>query len=204
MVNGFFLLVTPHGTCRVPESLRKFNVPLELFLQSFQTELNAPENLDQVTGISVRAWLCDWKEGEVGVLLGKRAADDSSPNFYEAFGGKCDPKETVLDSLIREFWEETKLEISVIHGEVPEVDVFCTPKSKRWIAQIHFLVSAKPSCGKGFCIKLDPKEHQSFIWAIGKLAALGTLPITQGSKSHFESAVAIFQREMPCPSGQKP
>jgi 8-oxo-dGTP pyrophosphatase MutT (NUDIX family) len=57
----------------------------------------------------VRAWLCDWKRGKERVLLGKRAENDSSPNLYEAFGGTCDLKETVLEALIREFWEETAL-----------------------------------------------------------------------------------------------
>jgi 8-oxo-dGTP pyrophosphatase MutT (NUDIX family) len=142
------------------------------------------------------------------VLLGKRAENDSSPNLYEAFGGKCDLGETVLEALIREFWEETGLEILVIHGEVPQVDVFCTPKSRRWIAQVHFLLSAKPTsesfCSKRFGIELDPEEHQNFIWANGTLSELGSLTLTEGSRSHFGSAVAVFQRKVPCPVRQKP
>lgn len=209
MADGFFRLDTPYGTCQVAESLQKYNVPWDQYLKDFQKELGGPESLDQVTDISVRAWLCVWKKGKVRVLLWKRAENDSSPNLYEAFGGGCDdPKETVLEAVIREFWEETKLEILVIHDEVPEVDVFCTPNSKRWIAQVHFLLSVKPTresfCGKRFGIELDPKEHQSFIWANGKLGALGTLRLTKGSHSHFESAVAMFQRNVPCPGWQKP
>ncbi|KAJ5742577.1 uncharacterized protein N7511_011309 [Penicillium nucicola] len=197
MAISFFHLETPYGTCQVAESLRKYSVSWDMYLEDFREGPDGPRNLHQVTGISVRAWLCDWKRGKVRVLLGKRAENDSSPNLYEAFGGKCDPKETVLEALIREFWEETKLKVLVIHDEVPEVDVFCTPNSKRCIAQVHFLLSVKPTresfCGEEFGIKLDPKEHQSFIWLDGNLDALGGLPLTKGSQSHFESAVAKFR-----------
>ncbi|KAJ5507036.1 hypothetical protein N7527_009179 [Penicillium freii] len=202
MADGFFCLDTPYGTCQVAESLRKYNVPWDQYLEDFQKEPGGPESLDQVTGISVRAWLCAWKRETVRVLLGKRAENDSSPNYYEAFGGGCELKETVLEALIREVWEEIKQEIWVIHDEVPEVEVFCTPNSKRWIAQVHFLVSVKPSesfCSEGFGIELNPKEHQSFIWANGNLGALEGLPLTKGSQSHFESAVAMFHRNVPCP-----
>lgn len=208
MADGFFHLDTPYGTCQVAESLRKYNVPWDQYLEGFQKGPGGPENLDQVTCVSVRAWLCLWKRGKERVLLGKRAENDSSPGLYEAFGGGCDPKEIVLVTLIREVWEETKQKISVIHDEVPEVEVFCTPNSKRWIAQVHFLVSVQPTrrsfCGKRFGIKLDPKEHQSFIWANSKLGALESLSLTKGSQSHFGSAVAMFRRKVPCPSWQKP
>ncbi|KAJ5483188.1 hypothetical protein N7530_002434 [Penicillium desertorum] len=208
MATGFFRLDTPHGTCRVAESLRKYNVPWDQYLEVLKRGPGGTESLDQVTGISVRAWLCKWKRGEVRVLLGKRAENDSSPNLHEAFGGGCDRKETVLEAVIREVWEETKQKIWVIHDEVPEVEVFCTSNSKRWIAQVHFLLSVKPAresfCGKRFGIKLDSEEHQSFIWANGKLGALGTLRLTKGSHRHFESAVAMFQRNVPCPCWQKP
>lgn len=208
MANGFFQIDTPCGTCQVAETLRRFNVSWEQYLKNFKKEPDIPKNLGQVAGISVRAWLCDWKRGNERVLLGKRAENDSSPNLFEAFGGKCDPMETVLEALIREVWEETGLKDLVILGEVPKVDVFCTPNSKRWIAQVHFLVSAKPTsksfCGKTFDIELDPKEHQSFIWANGKLGTLGSLPLTKDSQSHFESAAAMFRRTVSCPGWQKP
>lgn len=208
MADGFFRLDTPYGTCQVAESLRKYNFPWEQYLDDLQKGSGGPESLNQVTGISVRAWFCKWKRGKVRVLLGKRAENDSSPNLHEAFGGGCDRKETVLEALIREVWEETKQKIWVIHDEVPEVEVFCTTNSKRWIAQVHFLLSVKPTrgffCGKRFGIKLDPKEHQSFIWANGKLGALESLSLTKGSQSHFGSAVAMFRGKVPCPSWQKP
>lgn len=121
---------------------------------------------------------------------------------------ECDPKETVLEALIREFWKETKLEVLVIRDEVPEVDVLCTPNSNRWIAQVHLLLSVKPTrgsfCGKIFGIELNPKEHQIFIWANGMLGALGSLPLAKGSQSHFGSAFAMFQRKVPCSGWQKP
>jgi ADP-ribose pyrophosphatase YjhB (NUDIX family) len=109
-------------------------------------------------------------------------------------GGKVDPGERILEALIREFFEETGLELTCIYDQVGGSDVFHTPNSKRWIEQIHFLVEAKNSP-----IVLDPNEHQSFVWAPGRLDASGILPMTEATRKHFEPAVAKFRGIFPCP-----
>ena len=151
------------------------------------------KDMDKVTGISVRGWICNWKTDEVKVLLGQRAGDDSSPGLYEAFGGKCDPGESIPGALIREFREETGLDIVLIDAFLGG-EVFHTPTSKRWVVQLHFLVQVqRPGESQGFQIRLAPEEHQSYMWASGKLDALNTLQLTNATQSHFESAVAVFQ-----------
>jgi hypothetical protein len=82
-------------------------------------------------------------------------------------------------------------------------DVFHTPRSKKWVEQIHFLVEAKKSRklfrAINYLVVLDPKEHQSFMWASRKLDT-----VTEASNNHFEEAVTKFRENFPCPNWQKP
>ena len=45
-------------------------------------------------------------------LLGKRSDLGSYPNMWSLFGGTIEPNEEVLDGVIREVFEETKIDIS--------------------------------------------------------------------------------------------
>ena len=202
MVSDFFPIETDFGICLVAESLRHFDVSLEEYLEKRKEEADPLDNFHNVSGISVRAWLCKWQRGKVLVSQGQRAEDDSSPNMNEAWGGKVDPQEKILKALIREVFEETRLVIICIYDQVGDNDVFHTPRSKRWIEQIHFLVEAKKSRtffrGGSYLIVLS-EEHQSFTWASKPLDTM-----TEASGKHFEEAVAKFKEKFSCPSWQKP
>jgi 8-oxo-dGTP pyrophosphatase MutT (NUDIX family) len=211
MNDDFFLIKTKFGICRVAKSLRHFDVPWEEYLKKRKEECDPLDNIGKVSGISVRGWLCRWQRGKIRASLGQRAKHDSSPNMYEAWGGKVDPGEKILEALIREFFEETGLILTCIYDQVGGNDVFDTPKSKRWIEQIHFLVEAeksrkflKSSRRGSYPIVLDPNEHQNFMWAPGRLDALGNLRMTGATRNHFEPAVAKFREKFPCPKWQKP
>lgn len=162
--------------------------------------------LEKVTGISVRGWICDLEDDKVKVLLGQRAEEDSSPGLYEAFGGKCDPQESITEALTREVFEETGQDILFIHALLG-VDIFLTPSSKRRIAQPHFLIEVELGCeslsSRGFHIRLDPVEHQSYIWAPGNLDALDSLQLTEATRNHFDLAVAAFREKYPKWSRQR-
>ncbi|KAF3405664.1 hypothetical protein F1880_010341 [Penicillium rolfsii] len=207
MAQGYFPIVTLRGTtCQVAKSLEKLNQPWESYLEDWKEKTGGLNDLEKVTGISVRGWICDWEEDEVNVLLGQRAEEDSSPGLHEAFGGKCDPREGIPEALIREVFEETGQDILFIHALLG-VDVFLTPRSKRWIAQLHFLIEVQRNCeslgSRGFHIRLDPVEHQSYIWAPGKLDALNSLNLTEATRNHLQFAVEAFREEYPKGSRQR-
>lgn len=193
MPSGYF---TVHATtCQVAESLQEFNQPWESFLKQWKGKQESLIGINDVTDVSVRGWICGWENDEVKVLLGQRAKGDSSPNLFEAFGGKCDSNESILGALIREIREETGQYVLFIHALLG-VDVFLTPRSKRWIAQPHFLIEVEQSSkchSGGFKIQLDPLEHQAYVWAPGTLGALDGLQLTEATQGRFECAVTTFR-----------
>lgn len=109
MAHDSFLIVTESGNCQVAKRLEKLNLdqPWGSYLKNLKEDPGDLKDIDKVTGISVRGWVCDWEGDKVKVLLGQRAGMDSSPGLHEAFGGKCDPGESIPAALIREFREET-------------------------------------------------------------------------------------------------
>lgn len=201
MTQVYFPILTLRGTtCQVAEGLESLNQPWESYLRSWKEKPGGLNGLEKVTGISVRGWICNWKADEVKVLLGQRAEEDSSPGLYEAFGGKCDPQESIPEALTREVFEETGQDVLFIHALLG-VDIFLTPRSKRWIAQPHFLIEVERGCeslnSRGFHIRLDPVEHQSYIWAPENLDALDSLQLTEATSNHFGLAVAAFRENYP-------
>lgn len=125
MTSDYFSFHGRFGTCQVARSLLCLNKPWESFLRILKENPAFPprileenpgdlKNIEKVTGISVRGWLCDYKEAEVEVLLGQRAERDSCGGHWEIFGGKCDPKEMIFDALLRELDEESKLKVLFI------------------------------------------------------------------------------------------
>jgi 8-oxo-dGTP pyrophosphatase MutT (NUDIX family) len=207
MAQGYFPILTLRGTtCHVAGGLEKLNQPWESYLQSWKEQPGGLNSLEKVTGISIRGWICNWEADEVKVLLGQRAEEDSSPGLYEAFGGKCDPRESILEALTREVFEETGQDVLFIHALLG-VDIFLTPRSKRWIAQPHFLIEVERGCEslnrRGFHIRLDPVEHQSYIWAPENLDALDSLQLTEATSNHFGLAVAAFREKHPEGSRQR-
>lgn len=153
------------NTCQVTKALRN-NQSWESCLKDWKEKPGHLKDIDKVTGIIVRGRICDWNENEVKVPLGQRAEEDTSPGFYEAFGGKCDPQASIPEALIRKVFEETGQVILFIHALLG-VDVFLTPSSKRCIVQSHFLIEVERNCeslgSRSFHIRLDPVEPQAYI-----------------------------------------
>lgn len=100
------------------------------------------------------------------VLFVQRAAHDSMPNRWEIPGGAVDENETVVGGLAREVWEESGLEVrrfiaGVGSGEGLRAGaVFATTRG-RFIFKLTFVVEVKDSSA----VKLDPEEHQDYVWA---------------------------------------
>jgi hypothetical protein len=86
MIDDFYLIKTEFGICRVAESLRHFHVLWEEYLKKRKEEADPLNDIRNVSGISVRGWLCKWQRGKIRMSLGQRAKHDSSPNMNEALG----------------------------------------------------------------------------------------------------------------------
>jgi 8-oxo-dGTP pyrophosphatase MutT (NUDIX family) len=65
----------------------------------------------------------------------------------------------------RELWEETGLEAKRINGAVGDPHLFSSPSGKQ-ICRFNFVVQAETDAEGRLQPKLDPEEHQRFIWAI--------------------------------------
>ncbi|KAF2963135.1 hypothetical protein GQX73_g10438 [Xylaria multiplex] len=98
------------------------------------------------------------------ILLLQRAASDSSPNKWEPPGGACDDDdESILHAAVRELWEEAGLETARIIRLVGDPYDFSISIGE--VRQFSFAVSIKTENGMLPAVKLNPKEHQRFVWA---------------------------------------
>ncbi len=100
------------------------------------------------------------------ILLLQRAASDEDPNKWEPPGGACDDDDqSILHAAARELWEEAGLQAARIGGPVGEPYFFTLSDGKK-VCQFHFVVHVKPeNGGTPFTVKLNPEEHQRFVWA---------------------------------------
>ncbi|RYP49540.1 hypothetical protein DL768_004742 [Monosporascus sp. mg162] len=95
------------------------------------------------------------------ILLLQRAAGDSMPNRWEVPGGGCDDDdESILHAVARELWEEAGLRAARIGAPVGDPHFF-TSRSGKKICKFNFVVEAEGRLEA----RLDPKEHQRFVWA---------------------------------------
>ncbi|KAI8668159.1 Nudix hydrolase domain-containing protein [Fusarium keratoplasticum] len=102
------------------------------------------------------------------ILLLQRAPNDSMPNRWEIPGGACDDEDpTVLYGCARELWEEAGLELRHISCVVPDGfggkpgAVFTNRTGRRFFCKFSFIVDVAEYSE----VKLDPNEHQDFVWA---------------------------------------
>jgi 8-oxo-dGTP pyrophosphatase MutT (NUDIX family) len=99
------------------------------------------------------------------ILLIQRAANDSMPGRWETPGGGCDDEDpSILHGVARELWEEAGLTAIRIGPRVGDGNFFLT-RSGKLVRKFNFLVDAEKGAGGKLDVKLDPKEHQSYLWA---------------------------------------
>jgi 8-oxo-dGTP pyrophosphatase MutT (NUDIX family) len=98
------------------------------------------------------------------ILLIQRSANDSMPGRWEIPGGGVDDDdESILHAVARELWEESALTAVSIGPLVGDPHFFRSRSGKR-VCKFNFLVETKSAEGT-MDVKLDPEEHQSFVWA---------------------------------------
>lgn len=99
------------------------------------------------------------------ILLIQRAASDSMPDRWETPGGGCDNEDlSILHGVARELWEEVGLTAATIGPRVGDGNFFLT-RSGKLVRKFNFLVDAEKDMDGKLDIKLDPKEHQRYLWA---------------------------------------
>jgi 8-oxo-dGTP pyrophosphatase MutT (NUDIX family) len=99
------------------------------------------------------------------VLLIQRSARDAMPNLWEVPGGSVDDDDkSILHAVARELWEEAGLTATKIGRLVGAPQIFAARPGKEF-CKFTFLVEVEQSSSEGLKVKLDPMEHQKFVWA---------------------------------------
>jgi 8-oxo-dGTP pyrophosphatase MutT (NUDIX family) len=99
------------------------------------------------------------------VLLLQRAASDEDPNKWEPPGGACDDDDkSILHAAARELWEEAGLQAAHIGGPVGD-PYFFTLSDRKKVYQFNFAVHVRTDRGTPSVVRLNPEEHQRFVWA---------------------------------------
>lgn len=102
---------------------------------------------------------------EPRILLLQRAASDTNPNKWEPPGGAVDDEdESILHAVSRELWEETGLQTARIGGPIGEPHFFTRSNGGK-VCRINLAVHVTTVLGSALAVRLDPKEHQRYVWA---------------------------------------
>lgn len=147
----------PQANFIFPPALSPFNAPKEDYLIKLNED--APTNLGDLAAGAI-VFSSHHADRQDRVLLVQRASHDSMPNRWEIPGGAVDDGETILAGLAREVWEESGLKVKRLEAVVWEGDVFRT-RSGKHVCKFTFVVEAENSSE----VKLDPNEHQDYVWA---------------------------------------
>jgi 8-oxo-dGTP pyrophosphatase MutT (NUDIX family) len=157
-----------------PQKLHN-GVPIPVFSFTFNASLDSWDKPPQTwirdhsktwDGIATGAVVFN-AEGKL--LLIQRAGHDSSPNKWEIPGGGADEDDpSILYGTARELWEESGLvarRFTHLITEGPGIEAgirtFSNRYGTKWFSRFTFNVEVE-NCD---AVKLDPNEHQAFIWA---------------------------------------
>ncbi|KAI0533674.1 NUDIX hydrolase domain-like protein [Xylaria digitata] len=99
------------------------------------------------------------------ILLLQRAASDDDPNKWEPPGGACDDNDkSILHAAARELLEEAGLQTCHISGPVIN-RYFFNLDDGREVCRFYFAVGVKADSDAPPAVRLNPEEHQGFVWA---------------------------------------
>ncbi|KAI1393180.1 NUDIX hydrolase domain-like protein [Hypoxylon trugodes] len=136
-------------------------------------------------GIAVGAFVFN-PDGKM--LLVQRAAHDSLPLLWEIPGGASDPEdESLLHAAVRELWEETGLHAKSIVALVDKGQAFLIRGGFR-MCKFSFLIEVK-----GYDVKLDPNEHQAYLWVTEEEAQSGKCGEIEFEYTFKEQQLAVYK-----------
>ncbi|KAI4868441.1 NUDIX hydrolase domain-like protein [Hypoxylon rubiginosum] len=172
----------PAGSAPSAPTNFTFSPSLAPFKLSLQAYLGAHPTFK---GIAVGAFVFN-EDGKL--LLVQRAAHDSLPLLWEIPGGACDfEDESLLHAVARELWEESALCAKSIDTLVGEGIPFSTRRGTR-MCKFSFLTQVE-----GYDVKLDPNEHQAFLWVTEEEAKAGRCGDVDFLYTFKEQQLAVYE-----------
>ncbi|KAK9238091.1 NUDIX hydrolase domain-like protein [Lipomyces kononenkoae] len=104
------------------------------------------------------------------VLLVQRASDDDCPNLWEVPGGAANGDETIVQCAVRELREEVGLaasDVTDMIGEFEWTERESGSNEHGWRRtwKIFMFRVTIDNAGRNLEIRLDPQEHQAYVWA---------------------------------------
>jgi 8-oxo-dGTP pyrophosphatase MutT (NUDIX family) len=142
--------VQPH----IHDIVKSFDIPLDAL------QARHPHK-PLVVGVAVAKPGRSDGPGEHQILLVRRvSSEDEFPNAWELPGGGAEvgTDKTILDTVVRETFEETGLEITSITKIIKGFEYWA---SKGDAIQFNLLVEVKEPVE----VKLNPEEHDEYAWA---------------------------------------
>ncbi|GIZ48239.1 hypothetical protein CKM354_001130700 [Cercospora kikuchii] len=162
--------------------------------------------------IATGCFVFDRSEPEVPrILLLQRSETDSMPGCWEIPGGACDDDdESILHGAARELLEETGLTAIRIGPQIGQGELFSS-RSGKMICKFKFFVEVElDDEGRPSAVKLDPEEHQQYVWATqqevearssGSKQLVFTTPDLENTiLKSFSSSQVDFVDELKCSS----
>ncbi|TID16853.1 ATP-dependent (S)-NAD(P)H-hydrate dehydratase [Venturia nashicola] len=138
-------------------STSSFNVPPEAYISN---QTKKPD----YTAIATGAMTFD-ASSPPRILLVQRAGHDSMPHRWEVPGGGCDKEDpSILFGAARELWEEAGLVAASIGPRVGADHIFGTRRGLV-VSRYNFIVEPVMGEAGELNVKLDPNEHEAFVWA---------------------------------------
>ncbi|KAB2579016.1 hypothetical protein BFW01_g1114 [Lasiodiplodia theobromae] len=164
-------------------SARAFTVPEELahLSVSHQAYLQCNPKYHQ---LAVGAFVFD---GSRLLLVQRSTTERAFPNVWEVPGGSVDAEdETVLHAVARELEEETGLHVTSINHEVGVGVQFQSGSGRNWLKLAFEVgVAEHERTAEAIPIRLDPVEHQNYLWVEEEDVRRGEV---NGTRLEFMSA----------------
>ncbi|KAH8600228.1 NUDIX hydrolase domain-like protein [Bisporella sp. PMI_857] len=132
------------------------------------------------------------------ILIVQRSRHDYAGLFWEIPGGSCDPEdESILSAACRELWEEAGLTATAVLDVVEEGDDLTDTLNGSIWRKMTFLVEVENAASETLDVKLDPNEHEDFLWATEEESRNGSVGdkiiswISEGQKETVLRAFAM-------------
>ncbi|KAL6717272.1 hypothetical protein ACLMJK_005187 [Lecanora helva] len=170
----------------IPPTLTHLSIPLSTFISAHP----------QYTNFAVGTFIfTPAKNNNRKLLLIQRASTERGfPSKWEIPGGSTEPTDpTLLHSAARKTFEETGLHLTKVVRQVGDqgVEFITGGGTKRWL-KLSFEIEVEEFEGldgerveERVQVRLDPEEHQAFVWGSEEDVSMGKYDITTGEQKEL-------------------